>query len=121
MKKFLLSLIGILAFSLSWAQNVTVYGYVVDSIGDPIPGAKVIEKGKPQNGTVTDPNGYFTLSVPANAHIVASYIGYSSQEKIAVTGSPMHFVLSFDPGMDRSLPVTECAKDQEGLSKSEPD
>lgn len=62
---------------------VTVKGIVADSYG-PVIGANVIEKGT-TNGTVTDMNGNFNLSVPANAVLVVSYIGYVEQQ-IQVNG-----------------------------------
>ena len=60
-------------------QGITVSGKVADQ-GDPLPGVTVAIKGTSQ-GTATDINGAFTLSVPdANAVLVFSYIGYVTQE-----------------------------------------
>lgn len=56
-----------------------VTGVVKDSTGEPIIGANVVEKGT-TNGTVTDVNGNFSLSVPTNAVLLISYIGFTSQE-----------------------------------------
>ncbi len=39
----------------------------------------IVENGT-LNGTVTDKNGYYSLSVPSDAVIVFSYIGYTAQE-----------------------------------------
>ncbi|WP_423347326.1 SusC/RagA family TonB-linked outer membrane protein [Larkinella sp. VNQ87] len=46
----------------------------------PIAGATVLLKGSTTNGTVTDAGGKFTISVPAQAVLVVSYIGYQAQE-----------------------------------------
>jgi TonB-linked SusC/RagA family outer membrane protein len=60
----------ILFFSLTtWAQNKTITGKVSDESGTPILAASVIVKGTNQ-GTSTDVNGDFTLSVPENAKIL---------------------------------------------------
>lgn len=59
-------------------QEHTVTGKVVDSQGALI-GATVMEKGT-SNGTVTDLDGNFTLSVKPGATLVISYVGYISQE-----------------------------------------
>ena len=56
-----------------------ITGTVVDASG-PIIGASVVEKGKSGNGTITDFDGNFTLSVEPGATIVISYIGYETQE-----------------------------------------
>ena len=41
-------------------------------------GANVVEKGS-TNGTVTDADGRFELSIPSNATLTISYIGYLTQ------------------------------------------
>ncbi len=60
-------------------QKHRITGTVVDVSGEPIIGANVIEKGT-TNGTVTDYDGNFVLSVEDNAVLQVSYIGYLSQE-----------------------------------------
>lgn len=57
----------------------TVTGVVTDKTGEPIIGTNVLQKGT-TNGTITDIDGKFTLTVPADAVIVISYIGYNPQE-----------------------------------------
>ncbi len=61
-------------------QNVQVSGQIVDAAGEPLVGVSIVEKGNKTNGTVTDLDGNFTLKVPANATLVASYVGYRAQE-----------------------------------------
>ena len=58
-------------------QKQTVSGIVKDSSGEPIIGASVLEKGT-TNGTITDLDGKFTLSVSSNAVLQISYIGYKT-------------------------------------------
>ena len=43
-------------------------------------GANVVEKGNSANGTITDLDGNFTLSVPKGATLVVSFIGYKTAE-----------------------------------------
>jgi len=59
-------------------QTRQASGHVTDSQG-PLIGATVMEKGT-TNGTVTDFDGNFTLSVKPGATLVVSYVGYVSQE-----------------------------------------
>lgn len=81
MKKYVLTcFMVVLALSL-WAQERTVTGKVtsVDD-GAPIPGVNVVLKGS-SNGTVTDEQGQYSLSVPApGGSLVFSFIGLTTQE-----------------------------------------
>jgi TonB-linked SusC/RagA family outer membrane protein len=66
-----------LALSTAFAQN-SVQG-TVTAQGEALPGVSVVIKGTSQ-GTTTDIEGKFTLSVPSSATLVFSYVGYQSQE-----------------------------------------
>jgi TonB-linked SusC/RagA family outer membrane protein len=88
----LLAFLFMLPIGMS-AQNVAVKGNVVDEFGDPIIGATIVQKGATSNGTITDLNGDFTLSVPANATLVVSYIGMTNQEVKAVAGQTLKIIL----------------------------
>src|SRR5690606_41883296 len=62
------------------AQERQVTGEVKDEEGFPIPGVSVVVKGTSQ-GTVTDFEGNYALSVPGdNAILVFSYLGMKPQE-----------------------------------------
>lgn len=61
-----------------FAQSKNISG-VVASAGEPLIGASIAEKGT-TNGTITDKDGRFTLSVSPEATLVVSYLGYDSQE-----------------------------------------
>ena len=64
---------------LAQQQRKTVTGTVVDAAGEPVIGANIIEKGT-TNGTVTDYDGKFSITVDNNAVLHISYIGYLAQE-----------------------------------------
>jgi iron complex outermembrane receptor protein len=67
-------------------QN-NVSGTVLDENGQPLPGANIIEKGT-TNGTQTDFDGNFSLEVAdSNAVLVISYIGYTTLEVPAGSGT----------------------------------
>ena len=57
-----------------------ILGTVTDDQGEPIIGASVVEKGNPQNGTITDIDGRFNVKVSEGSTIIISYIGYVTQE-----------------------------------------
>ena len=82
-------------YAVSAEQNtVTVKGKVVDKAGAPIAGASVIETGT-TNGTFTDGEGNFTLTVREGSTLEAGFLGYISKTSL-VTGSSMTFVLDDD-------------------------
>ena len=60
-------------------QQKAISGKVVDSKGESIIGASVMEKGT-TNGTITDFDGNFSLKVSAKSVLQISYIGYKTQE-----------------------------------------
>ena len=64
-----------------YAQNITVKGHVKDALGGVI-GANVVEKGNTTNGTITDLDGNFTLTVPQGATLVVSFIGYKVRKSL---------------------------------------
>lgn len=84
----LLNILLLFAFLLSgevvFAQSKEVKGVVKDPTGETVIGASVLEKGT-TNGTITDFDGNFVLTVSENAVLQISYIGYQTQE-ISVKG-----------------------------------
>lgn len=60
-------------------KHVTVKGTIKDNLGETVIGASVFEKGNSANGTITDVDGNFTLTVPVGAQLEVSYIGYAGQ------------------------------------------
>lgn len=60
-------------------SQATATGIVRDAQGEPVIGANVVEKGT-SNGTITDFDGKFSLSVERNATLVISYVGMKDRE-----------------------------------------
>ena len=88
-------LLLLLALMVSMASNAQgILGTVTDDAGEAVIGASVVEKGNPQNGTITDFDGKFTIKVSEGTPIIISYIGYTSQEVTAKDG--MTIVLKED-------------------------
>ena len=69
----------LLVSATALAQSVTVTGNVTDQTGEVVIGASILEKGT-SNGTISDFDGNFSISVDANATLVISYVGYQTQE-----------------------------------------
>jgi len=80
--KFVIVLMCLLLGFTQWtvAQNNVVKGRVTDASGEAVIGANVVQKGFSNVGTATDEKGNFSLSVPGNATLVISCIGYATQE-----------------------------------------
>ena len=79
---------------LAFAQQINVKGVVNDKDGSPVMGAGVFQKGAKSNGTITDLDGRFVLSVPSGSVIVVSSIGFKDAEQPAQAN--MTFVLQED-------------------------
>lgn len=105
MKKSLLCALFLLMCTIVQAQNLTVQGKVVSkSDGEPIIGATVLETNKKTNGTITDLDGNFTLSVPNGADLTISYVGFKAiQVKAQAT---LNIVLEEDQEMLQEVVVT---------------
>ena len=61
------------------AQEKAITGKVIGDDGTSLPGVAITIKGTTK-GTNTDADGNFRISVPSNARLVFSYVGYTSQE-----------------------------------------
>ena len=64
----------------AFAQNRSLSGKVVDGTGAPVVGAAVVLAGNSSNGTVTDMEGQFKMTVPANATLVVSCLGFADKQ-----------------------------------------
>jgi TonB-linked SusC/RagA family outer membrane protein len=114
---FLLAMIAFicLPFCVS-AQKTTVTGSVTATDGSPLVGATVLEQGTP-NGTQTNGNGNFTISVGNNAVLMVSSVGYqdttvsvNGQSEITIRLKPsvntLEQVVVVGYGTQRKIDVT---------------
>ena len=92
LKKALLSFALLMTATLLYAQS-EIRGTVVDPTGETVIGATIMEQGT-SNGTVTDLDGNFVLTVEPGKTLVISYIGFLTQEVPAQDG--MHITLQTD-------------------------
>ncbi len=85
MKKilFLTMAVWLLCSGAAWAQEkMAVQVSVTDLSGAPLPGATVVEAGT-NNSATADVNGKCTISVPVNAVLEVSFMGYTTQQVTA--------------------------------------
>ena len=64
----------------AFAQNRALSGKVVDGTGAPVVGAAVMVAGNSSNGTVTDMEGQFKMTVPSNATLIVSCLGFADKQ-----------------------------------------
>ena len=80
---------------VSFAQQ-TVSGKVTSADdGTGIPGVNILEKGT-SNGTVSDSDGNFRMSVGSNATLVFSFVGYTAQEVAVGSQSTLNVSMQSD-------------------------
>ena len=85
-KRFLFTFVMALMVTMTaFAQKRTFTGTVVDSNGEPLIGASVVQKGT-TNGGITDIDGNYSVQVDAGSTLVFSYVGYETLELAAADG-----------------------------------
>ena len=103
-RTFFLTCLFLMTCLMMQAQNLQVSGTVVSkSDGLPVIGATVLELGT-TNGTITDFDGKFSLSVKKGAEVVISYVGFKSQTLKA--NGVLNVVLEEDSEMLEEVVVT---------------
>ena len=95
-----------------------VSGTVSDASGNPIPGVNVVEKGT-TNGTASDFDGNYSISVSSNATLVFSYVGYGTVEQ-AVNGATMNVTLSEGEKLDEIVLTGNRSKPRTILDSASP-
>lgn len=89
----------------SFAQEL-VKGTVIDSHGDPVIGASVVQKDNRKNASVTDLDGNFTLKVPGGkATLIISYVGMVEKEVKATADKPVNVTMQDDDAQLEELVV----------------
>ena len=86
-------------------QGDKVTGVVKDATGEPLPGVTVMQAGT-TNGTMTDLDGSFTISVPKGAKIIISCVGFASTEIVADGQTGLNIVLEDDTTLLEEVVVT---------------
>ena len=104
-KKLWSTLLLLLMCTVAQAQSLTIKGNVVSKTdGEPIIGVTVVETANSTNGTITDFDGNFTLTVPNGAELTFSYVGFKTVSLKAQTN--MKVVLEEDSEMLSEVVVT---------------
>ena len=105
--KIWMLLLSLICFSGAMtAQNITITGRVTDQTDMPVMMANVAEAGT-TNGTVTDMDGNYTISVPVGATLEFSFIGYATEKRKVEAGmTTLDIVLREDTQVLDAVVVT---------------
>lgn len=90
----ILTLLLAFVVQLSFAQEKTISGTVVDETNMPLPGATVVIKGT-TTGTSTDFDGNYSISANSGDVLTFSYVGYADQN--ATVGASNSINISLAP------------------------
>jgi len=98
LKNYFFLTLFLVSFS-ALAQTYEVSGIVTDDYNDPLAGVSVSVRGT-TNGTSSDLDGSYSLSVSQGDVLVYSYIGFNSKEMTMDGGSTVNVVLSSGVSLD---------------------
>jgi TonB-linked SusC/RagA family outer membrane protein len=98
----IISLLVVMLFmSVSTISAQTkIRGSVIDENGEPLIGATIVMKGKPNVAAVSDLDGNFVLEIPTKkATLVITYVGMASKELEATGAYPIKVIMKSDAKM----------------------
>ncbi|WMI66091.1 TonB-dependent receptor [Aestuariibaculum sp. YM273] len=91
----ILTLLLAFVVHLSYAQEKTISGTVIDSYGLPLPGATIIVKGT-SSGTSSDFDGKYVIQANQGATLVFSFVGYTSEEVTVGSSNTINVTMTED-------------------------
>jgi TonB-linked SusC/RagA family outer membrane protein len=115
MKKRIIFILFMIMSIISNAQQSDITGKVTGSDGLGIPGANVFIKGT-SAGTITNPDGEYTIKAENGQILVYSFIGYTSQEVVFSGQSTINIVLDEEAQAIDEVIVTALGISQEKKS-----
>jgi Ca-activated chloride channel family protein len=81
------------------AQQKTVSGVITDQNGLPLPSATVLQMGT-ANGTTSDFDGNYSISVKVNDVLVFSYLGYKTEQVVVTDANTINVILQENGSLD---------------------
>ncbi|MEP1034547.1 TonB family protein [Ekhidna sp.] len=106
----------------SASANDMVSGVVIDDTGEPLPGVNVVIKGT-TTGVITDMDGHFELPKTDNQTLIASFVGFESQEIEVGSRSYIDVTLGGATELQEVVVVgngTEASNQETGYSSAQP-
>ncbi|MFD0964892.1 SusC/RagA family TonB-linked outer membrane protein [Pseudofulvibacter geojedonensis] len=112
----ILTLLLAFVVQLTFAQEQTVSGTVLDENSLPLPGATVLIKGT-TNGTSTDFDGKYSIKAKNGDTLEFSYVGYATQV-IVVNGTSINATLTPDNELDEIVVTAYGTQKKEAITGS---
>ncbi len=101
----LVVLLSCMTMQAQTGGKITVSGVVTDAKGETLIGASVVQKGT-TNSTMTGLNGDYQLTVPSNAVLVVTYVGFNPQEVQVNNKAKLNIVVTEDTKLLNEVVVT---------------
>lgn len=98
---------------LNATKDKTVTGRITDSKGEPLVGVTIVENGT-TNGTITDFDGNYTLTVSSGSVLNFSYVGYNSVSRNVMDSGVIDLTMKEDTEVLEEVVVTAL-----GIKRSE--
>ena len=99
----------LLMSQLSFAQQKTITGNVTDESGVPLPGVNIVVKGTSQ-GTQTDFDGNYSISVNEGAVLTFSYVGFAPKEVITGATNVVNVTMSSGEALEEVVVTAQGIK-----------
>lgn len=109
------TLVLMTAATLSAQRTIT--GTVLDDIGEALIGANILEKGT-SNGTITDIDGTYSLTVAEGATLVFSFTGFTDQEVVVGATDVIDIQLNAGELLDEIVVVGYGSQNQKEITSS---
>ena len=105
----ILTLLLAFVVQLTFAQEKTISGTVVDETNMPLPGATVVIKGT-TTGTSTDFDGKYTIIANTGDVLTFSYVGYSEQDVTVAASNTIDIALALDNSLEEVVITAQGVK-----------
>lgn len=93
MRKYIYVIISMFMSVTLFSQDVTIRGIVKDSLdGSVLIGVNIVQSGT-QNGTTTDIDGKYILTVPKGSNVLFTYIGYVNKNIVVNETKELNILL----------------------------
>ena len=100
------------------AQQKTVSGVITDQNGLPLPSATVLQMGT-ANGTTSDFDGNYSISVKVKDVLVFSYLGYNSEQVVVTDANTINVILQENGSLDEvAITVLGISRSTDEVKKS---
>ena len=93
-------------------EDIDISGKINDESGQGLPGASIVVKGT-TNGTVSDADGAFRLTVPENSTLIFSYVGYKTTEMLIGNQTVLNIQMVLDAEQLDELVVVSYGSQKE--------